>query len=82
MHDILVDLSVMEVLPSHRRLLSAHLPKNACPHPFLLTGIIALGRVPAKYWFILVCLYTLYEGRSICNENSPVYHKVLYLHTL
>ena len=27
--------------------------------------------------------YTLnkYEGRSICNENSPVYPKVLYLHT-
>ena len=23
-----------------------------------------------------------YEGRSICNENSPVYPKVLYLHTL
>ena len=23
----------------------------------------------------------IYEGRSICNENSPVYHKVLYLHT-
>ena len=22
-----------------------------------------------------------YEGRSICNENSPVYPKVLYLHT-
>ena len=22
-----------------------------------------------------------YEGRSICNENSPVYTKVLYLHT-
>ena len=24
---------------------------------------------------------TTYEGRSICNENSPVYPKVLYLHT-
>ena len=24
---------------------------------------------------------TLYEGRSICNENSPVYPKVLNLHT-
>ena len=23
----------------------------------------------------------IYEGRSICNENSPVYPKVLYLHT-
>ena len=23
----------------------------------------------------------LYEGRSICNENSPVYPKVLYLQT-
>ena len=22
-----------------------------------------------------------YKGRSICNENSPVYPKVLYLHT-
>ena len=25
------------------------------------------------------CQYQ-YEGRSICNENSPVYPKVLYLH--
>ena len=24
---------------------------------------------------------SIYEGRSICNENSPVYPKVLYLHT-
>ena len=23
----------------------------------------------------------IYEGRSICNENSPIYPKVLYLHT-
>ena len=23
----------------------------------------------------------IYEGRSICNENIPVYPKVLYLHT-
>ena len=22
----------------------------------------------------------MYEGRSICNENSPVYPKVLHLH--
>ena len=22
----------------------------------------------------------IYEGRSICNENSPVYPKVLYVH--
>ena len=26
-------------------------------------------------------LYLFYEGRSICNENSPVNPKVLYLHT-
>ena len=25
---------------------------------------------------------TYYEGRSICNENGPVYPKVLDLHTL
>ena len=23
-----------------------------------------------------------YEGRSICNENSPVYSNILYLHAL
>ena len=23
-------------------------------------------------------IYIEYEGRSICNENSPVYSKVLY----
>ena len=28
-------------------------------------------------YFVLL----LYEGRSICNENSLVYLKVLYLHT-
>ena len=27
-------------------------------------------------------LAEIYEGGSICNENSPVYPKVLYLHTL
>ena len=25
--------------------------------------------------------YVIYEGGSICNENSAVYPKVLYLHT-
>ena len=32
-----------------------------------------------KLCFIPNC--TMYEGRSICNENSPVNPKVLYLHT-
>ena len=27
-------------------------------------------------------MFKFYEGRSICNENSQVYPKVLYLHTL
>ena len=26
-------------------------------------------------------VFQIYEGRSICNENSPVYPKVLYFHT-
>ena len=30
---------------------------------------------------LLLVLSPLYEGRSICNENSPVNPKVLYLHT-
>ena len=34
-----------------------------------------------RFSFLNHALYCLYEGRSICNENSSVYPKVLYLHT-
>ena len=30
----------------------------------------------------LIVPEAMYEGGSICNENSPVYPNVLYLHTL
>ena len=33
-----------------------------------------------EYMYFIV--FDKYEGRSICNENSPVYPKVLHLHTL
>ena len=30
---------------------------------------------------VIEVFFSTYEGRSICNENSPVNPKVLYLHT-
>ena len=42
-----------------------------------------LGKTFLKCEFCSVSnVLTIYEGRSICNENSPVYPKVLHLHAL
>ena len=55
---------------------------------FLISmGIYTQSSKKKSYFFpkdkyVDIAVYLLsYEGRSICNENSPVYPKVLYLHT-
>ena len=55
------------------------------PNFMLVSGIaqsrqnLALSRLAITVW--LEAQMLVYEGRSICNENCPVYPKVLYLHT-
>ena len=53
-------------------------------------GMLGLYTNPNYHWLLMPVIILLidvffkkvvYEGRSICNENSPVYPKVLYLQT-
>ena len=43
--------------------------------PFLSLSLSLYTARPSFEYY-----WQVYEGRSICNENSPVYPKVLYLH--
>ena len=44
-----------------------------------IAGIVANSFILTE--LVDTCFCVLYEGRSICYENSPVYPKILYLHT-